>query len=249
MNDTYKIDREFLFKTSIYEITSISIEHNYDINGSNVEGEFIISGDYRLHEISINKEDFSFKIPFKHEIRSNINLDSVAVDITDFNYEFKNEDELEVHIEYVVCGDESIIEFEDEKSLDEFLSNNNAEVIDLSDAKELASNDRNNTEENSQEIIEVLEESDVESTQEDKDAAAANKNEASEGSINENMILNSISGEDSYVKYHIHIVTANDTIESICNKYNVSLNTLKQYNTFENLELNSKLLIPENEEC
>ena len=49
MNEVFTIDREFLFKSTIHEITSISIEHNYDINGSNLEGEFIISGDYRLN--------------------------------------------------------------------------------------------------------------------------------------------------------------------------------------------------------
>ena len=115
MNESFIIDREFLFKTSIHEITSISLEDNYDINGSNIEGEFIISGDYRLHEISINKEDFSFKVPFKHEIRRNINLDSIELEITDFSYDFKNEDELAVHIEYIINGEEGIIEFADGK--------------------------------------------------------------------------------------------------------------------------------------
>ena len=66
MNEVFTLDKEFLFKSSIYEISSISIEQNSDINGTYLEGEFIVSGTYRLHEISINKEDFSFKIPFKH---------------------------------------------------------------------------------------------------------------------------------------------------------------------------------------
>ena len=88
MNEAHVLDKEFLFKSSIYEITSISIEDNYDINGSKIEGEFIISGDYRLHEISINKEDFCFKLPYTHELPSNINLDTVKLDISDFNYNF-----------------------------------------------------------------------------------------------------------------------------------------------------------------
>ena len=45
-------------------ITSISIEENYDIHGSYLEGDFIISGDYRLHEISINKEDLPVEYEF-----------------------------------------------------------------------------------------------------------------------------------------------------------------------------------------
>ena len=65
--------------------------------------------------------------------------------------------------------------------------------------------------------------------------------------IDENMILGSINEEEKYVKYHIHTVTMNDSIESITKEYNISLNTLKKYNTFENLELNMKLLIPDEE--
>ena len=98
MSEAFVVERDFLFKDSIFEITSISVEHDEDINGSNLEGDFIISGDYRLHEISINKEDFSFKLPFTHEIRSNINLDTVNLEITDFTYELNNNDELHVHI-------------------------------------------------------------------------------------------------------------------------------------------------------
>ena len=38
MNEAHVLDKEFLFKSSIYEITSISIEDNHDINGSKIEG-------------------------------------------------------------------------------------------------------------------------------------------------------------------------------------------------------------------
>lgn len=236
MNEVFTIDREFLFKSTIHEITSISIEHNYDINGSNLEGEFIISGDYRLHEISINKEDFSFKIPFTHEIRSNVNLDTIDVEITDFSYDFNNGDELTVHVEYLVKGDEAVLEFSDEDKLNEFLDNNKAvEVVSLLDGVK----DEKPKEE--------------EKTVDDKvkDAPKENiddRNQNDDKKIDENMILNSINEEEEYIKYHVHTVTMNDTIESITSMYKISLNTLKKYNSFENLELNMKLIIPENEE-
>jgi LysM repeat protein len=240
MSEAYVVDREFLFKTSIYEITSISIEHNYDINGSNCEGEFIISGDYRLHEISINKEDFSFKIPFTHEIKSNINLDSVEIEITDFKYDLVNDDELKVHVEYVVSGEQGVIEFADEKSLDEFLSNNEAEIVDLKEeTKEEENKVSTETKEESRELPKV----DLEVT---KEKEVIPKKE--EKSIDEKTIIDSINSEEKYVKYHIHIVTMDDTIEAILSKYKITLNDLKKYNTFENLELNMKLIIPEYEE-
>ncbi len=220
MNEAHVLDKEFLFKSSIYEITSISIEDNHDINGSKIEGEFIISGDYRLHEISINKEDFCFKLPYTHELPSNINLDTVELEITDFNYEFNNNDELKVHVEYILTAEEGIKLFESEAELNKFLDNNDAEIIDLK--------------ENTRAQNEVL----LPETKEETETPSK---------IDENMILGSINEEEKYVKYHIHTVTMNDSIESITKEYNISLNTLKKYNTFENLELNMKLLIPDEE--
>lgn len=215
MNELFVIDREFLFKTSVHEITSISIEHNYDINGSRVEGDFIISGDYRIHEISINKEDFSYKLPFSYELRSNINLDTVEVEIKDFTYELNNEDELKIHIEYLIKAEEALLEFEDEEKLNDFLTDKNVEIVDLKEETP---------------ILDNLED---------------NRNDPK---VDENLILNSINEEDEYIKYHVHTVTMEDSIETICNKYNININLLKKYNTFENLELNMKLIIPSNEE-
>lgn len=220
MNEAHVLDKEFLFKSSIYEITSISIEDNHDINGSKIEGEFIISGDYRLHEISINKEDFCFKLPYTHELPSNINLDTVELEITDFNYEFNNNDELKVHVEYILTAEEGIKLFESEAELNKFLDNNDAEIIDLKESTRAQN--------------EVL----LPETKEETETPSK---------IDENIILGSINEEEKYVKYHIHTVTMNDSIESITKEYNISLNTLKKYNTFENLELNMKLLIPDEE--
>ena len=220
MNEAHVLDKEFLFKSSIYEITSISIEDNHDINGSTIEGEFLISGDYRLHEISINKEDFCFKLPYTHELPSNINLDTVELEITDFNYEFNNNDELKVHVEYILTAEEGIKLFESEAELNKFLDNNDAEIIDLKESTRAQN--------------EVL----LPETKEETETPSK---------IDENMILGSINEEEKYVKYHIHTVTMNDSIESITKEYNISLNTLKKYNTFENLELNMKLLIPDEE--
>lgn len=238
MSEAFVVERDFLFKDSIFEITSISVEHDEDINGSNLEGDFIISGDYRLHEISINKEDFSFKLPFTHEIRSNINLDTVNLEITDFTYELNNNDELHVHIEYIVSGEQSLIEFADEKDLDEFLNKTDAEVVDLTEDeprfKEISK----------EEILNIP-------AEEPKQAEETPKEEVKEdkpSEISANNIIGSINADETYVKYHVHTVMQSDTLEGILDKYKITLTELKKYNTFEALEVNMKLVIPENEE-
>lgn len=238
MSEAFVVERDFLFKDSIFEITSISVEHDEDINGSNLEGDFIISGDYRLHEISINKEDFSFKLPFTHEIRSNVNLDTVNLEITDFTYELNNNDELHVHIEYVINGEQSLIEFADEKDLDEFLNKTDAEVVDLS--------------EDEPRFKEVTKEEPLDiPMEEQKDVKEETKEDIKEektSEISTNNIIGSINADETYVKYHVHTVMQNDTLEGILDKYKITLTELKKYNTFEALEVNMKLVIPENEE-
>ena len=67
-------------------------------------------------------------------------------------------------------------------------------------------------------------------------------------SISKETIVNSINADEVFIKYHVHTVINTDTIESILAKYNVSLCDLKKYNTFDTLELDMKLIIPENEE-
>ena len=238
MSEAFVVERDFLFKDSIFEITSISVEHDEDINGSNLEGDFIISGDYRLHEISINKEDFSFKLPFTHEIRSNINLDTVNLEITDFTYELNNNDELHVHIEYIVSGEQSLIEFADEKDLDEFLNKTDAEVVDLTEDeprfKEISK----------EEALDIP----VEAKKEEKEEPKEEIKEEKPSEISTNNIIGSINADETYVKYHVHTVMQNDTLEGILDKYKITLTDLKKYNTFEALEVNMKLVIPENEE-
>lgn len=239
MSEAFVVERDFLFKDSIFEITSISVEHDEDINGSNLEGDFIISGDYRLHEISINKEDFSFKLPFIHEIRSNVNLDTVNLEITDFTYELNNNDELHVHIEYIVSGEQSLIEFADEKDLNEFLNKTDAEVVDLTE------DEPRFKEVSKEEILNIPAE---DSKKEEKEEPKEEIKEDKPSEISTNNIIGSINADETYVKYHVHTVMQKDTLEGILDKYKITLTELKKYNTFEALEVNMKLVIPENEE-
>ena len=222
MSEAFVVERDFLFKDSIFEITSISVEHDEDINGSNLEGDFIISGDYRLHEI-----------------RSNVNLDTVNLEITDFTYELNNNDELHVHIEYIVSGEQSLIEFADEKDLNEFLNKTDAEVVDLTE------DEPRFKEVSKEEILNIPAE---DSKKEEKEEPKEEIKEDKPSEISTNNIIGSINADETYVKYHVHTVMQNDTLEGILDKYKITLTELKKYNTFEALEVNMKLVIPENEE-
>lgn len=80
--------KEIIFKTNLSEITSISLEHTLQVDKNNrVTGEFIVSGEYKMVDTSVNVESFSFNIPFEVNIDEKYIIDNVIVDIYDFCYE------------------------------------------------------------------------------------------------------------------------------------------------------------------
>lgn len=67
--------------------------------------------------------------------------------------------------------------------------------------------------------------------------------------INDNInILGDISDKEEYVTYRVYTVMENDTIDTIMNKYNVSLEDIKKYNDISNLKPMDKLIIPSSNE-
>ena len=95
----------------IYEITSISLEHNFTVSDNEIKGEFIINGEYSKNLIE-EKEPFIFNIPFNAIIDYDFDVDKVKVDIDDFNYNIKDNNILEVNINLLI---DNIIKKEEEK--------------------------------------------------------------------------------------------------------------------------------------
>ena len=121
MKENKHIEKELLFKNNIKDITSISLDSDYKIEDGSIIGNFLITGDYKIHELSINREKFNFKIPFNHELGDDIDIDTVKVEINNFIYDYKK-DELIVNIDYDLIGDrKDVLVFDNRESLDEFL--------------------------------------------------------------------------------------------------------------------------------
>ena len=74
MKQIIPFKKEFLFKTKVNEITSISLEHTIKEKDSDkISGIFIITGDYKMTASSINREKFNFTLPFDIELNKNYN--------------------------------------------------------------------------------------------------------------------------------------------------------------------------------
>ena len=51
--------------------------------------------------------------------------------------------------------------------------------------------------------------------------------------------------KEEYVKYHIHIVKENETLEQIIKLYETNMETVKMYNEVDKIKMGDKLIIPE----
>ena len=91
------------FKTNIYEVTSIALEHNLKLeNNDSVVGEFKVNGKYRINDLSINEEDFVNSIPIDITLDDKYDASSMVIDIDNFYYEIINDDILRVHIDVLL---------------------------------------------------------------------------------------------------------------------------------------------------
>ena len=219
------------FKTSIYEITKMSLEHDFNVNDGVVLGNFYVTGEYKAHEVSVNKEEFKYTLPFTVELNNRIKTDSLEFNIEDFSYDILEGNKLKVNIE--------------DFSYD-ILEGNKLKVnIEYSLEAESLEEEREELfeevpEEEYKEELEVLEEKEEVKEEEKEERVSAEE---------EKTIMESISSEDdTYVTYHIHIVKESETYETISTLYNVPTSLIKEYNNLEELSLGDKVLIPQGDE-
>lgn len=206
--------KDITFNNKIAEICSLSLEHEINTSETEINGVFIISGEYKSHGLSVNKESFVNKLPFSIDITENIIPSSIEFEIRDFTYEVVDDETLRVNIEFSVEAEEKAEEIIEENDKDE---------------------EDNRVKETVLEEIENLFPNTIEEERIDKNS--------------EELILNNVKDdEEEYATYHIHIVKMEDSIESICSMYNIDINTLKEYNQTETINIGDKLIIPEVDE-
>ncbi len=126
--------KEIVFKTNIANIISISLEHTESIGDGEVNGEFTVFGEYKIHADTTEKESFKYKLPFTAIVPDNIDINSVVVDIVDFTYDQIENDVLKVNIDFSIVGDEVVIpkvvdDYEIERNIEDILSPRNDEVL------------------------------------------------------------------------------------------------------------------------
>ena len=115
MKKIISFDKEILFPTMIGEITAISLDQTLKFLSKNdIEGNFIISGRYKMTEASAIEEDFEYKLPIEITLAETFTLDTTKIEIKDFYYEIIDEEILKVKIDIQIEGVEEVL-LEEEK--------------------------------------------------------------------------------------------------------------------------------------
>lgn len=238
MKSIVPYEKEIKFGSKIAEICSISLEHELNIQEDELEGNFIITGEYKSHELSINKEKFDYKLPFSVSITDNIVKESVDFEINDFTYEIENDDTLKINIEFTVTALE-----QEKEEFREALATEVNEIFNKEKTEAEIPEPVVTEEPQKEEPTEIIEEKPIEQeiTKSEEDTRIDKESEE--------LIIGSASNkDDEYATYHIHIVKTGDTVETICTMYQIDVNSLKEYNNIENINIGDKIIIPEIDE-
>lgn len=163
MNCIIPFTKDVKFKSNIAEILSVSLEHDYTANETEVLGNFTISGEYKTHEVSVNKEHFEYVLPFSVNMTNKIDTNSVNFEVQDFTYEVIDNDTLRVNIEYSinadeVKGEEPLFKQVEEPTLDNLLDEIDREVEE--EPKEEINEERDISEEAKDTILNNINDSD-----------------------------------------------------------------------------------------
>lgn len=277
MKQIIPFNKDIAFKTMIGEIQSISLEHTLEIkDDNNIKGDFIVSGSYKMTEASTIAEEFSYKVPVDIYIDEEYNLDDAVIDIDDFKYSIVNDDTLDVKIDLLLdkielIKEENRISTEEEvikTQLDKDYLKLKSEIkpveeqLEVQEEIKLAEKqekvlDRNTTETEDKESFqnknentrenEVMTTTQQENIVEEIPIPVETKNTEVKEKV-ESLFNKFSDEEDSYSTYKVYIVRENDNLESIIEKYNISIDELREYNNIDDLKLNDKLIIPSHNE-
>ena len=112
-------------------------------------------------------------------------------------------------------------------------------IIDNLEEKEEREMEENQEEKQGVEEIKTVSYENAEKDDEAEEVKTASISPETVKSIFDNMDEN-----EGYVVYKVHIVTENDTIESIMEKYDVTKEALEAYNDLNDLKIGDKLIVP-----
>ena len=268
MKQIVTLEKEIAFKTMVGEISSISLEPDLAfINDSEIEGNLIISGTYKMTEASTIEEEFSYKVPVEIMLTTALEEETRKVDINNFTYAIVNEEALSITVELLIEGLEKIeveeeeVE-EEEEEVEEVIEPKEEVSDDVREIKDENIRESENVEDNTKEEIEVLTTDEEKEEpvsleeklpsleevpvmkEEEKVTEPVMKEDTSNKQVMDSIFSAFANTEETYSTYSVYILREDDNLEEVIAKYNTNREVLSEYNDLDNLKVGSKLIIP-----
>lgn len=275
MKKTLSFEKDLTFQTMIGEITTISFEEDLKfVDKSDIEGNFYVSGKYKMTEASTLLEDFSFSIPTQIAMIENYDLETTKISVENFTYEIVDDDILRCKIDILIEGREEVVLEEEKEEVmkeelvsEEMIEENKKEEPEV--LEELVRNQEErecdgdpkadkeqelpikeepvNIEGSLKEESTMKEEREETVTQEEEvmEQEEVTEKKDETPSIKVNSLFaNMGDGNDTFTTYSVYIMREGDTVEKVMDQYQVKREDLEVYNDLSTIELNSKVIIP-----
>lgn len=230
MKKNIQFEKRIDFPTMVGEISAISLEKDLKfIDSSNIEGNLILSGKYKLTEASRLEEEFNYKLPIEISLTEKIDTNTSSVEISNFTYEMQDENIMICNIELMIDGLELIEE--------------DRECDGEGDIKEIEIPIKENKEVKEKEEV-------VEEVKEEPKKRIIKQEVVEEKILEEKEESNSFhlfdisESDETYGTLLVYIVRENETVNSIITKYNTTIEELEKYNDLKDLSIGTKLIIP-----
>lgn len=255
MKQIIPFKKDLPFKTKVSDITSISLERKIEIlDGGIVTGTFYITGDYKMNEGSINREKFSFDLPFDITLDPRYDVNSVKADIEDFYYDVINDDTLKVNIDLYIEAEYLPDTYLDNNILTEEDKSDN-EMNDVQKEDEPVEEDRNimmesKSDSKNDENIEIEKDKEVTSEKIKNDDATMNDSDIERNDVDDfaNDLFSNLDNTETYTTYYVYIVKEEDTIDKIISLYGVTKEDIENYNDITSIKPGDKVIIPKTSE-
>ena len=230
MKQIIPFKKELPFKTKVSEITSISLERELEVlDDGIVSGVFHITGDYKMNEGSINREKYSFDLPFDITLDPRYDINTVNADIEDFYYDVINEDTLKVNIDLFIEA--------------EYLPEE-PKVVEEVDVTEEKTDDMRTNEEEREDIVEEDIKEDIPQVEEVKVTEVNDAQDRDDTVDIGKDLFSNLDNTETYTTYYVYIVKDDDTVEKILTKYEITKEDFENYNDINNIKAGDKVIIP-----
>lgn len=140
MKETIEFKKDIIFKTTIQEMTELNVTHEYKVLDDVIEGEFHVSGEYKMTEASVKHEEFLYNIPFAIALSERIKKESVNLVMDDYTYEIDKDIlhlKMKLGMHYEEVKIESEMKEEEITSIDEMLDEVEEEQEMISEEKDI----------------------------------------------------------------------------------------------------------------